>query len=486
MNAVHLHIFWQTYWQLCQWHGNLGAIFQIAHRNRCTPITLARNTPVPQTVIHLLFALAFVDQHIGNSGESAIKIEAIKLTGVDQNTLLGKGGLAQIAIFITRRLDDLFDRQTINFGEFIITLIVSWHRHNRTGTKIHQHKVGGPNRDVFAGNGVGCLQAGINTFLFHCGHISLVGGVGFALFNKGCQRWVVCRRCFAQWMFGRNGHIGNAHQGIGASGVHSQIFAGTVDLEGHLHTFGAANPVALHGFNLLRPFIQLVQVFQQFVSIGGNFDKPLGQLFALNWGIAAPASAIFHLLIGEHGLVVRAPVHCTHLFVDETFFVQFGEKPLLPLVIFGRTGGHFPVPVVTEAQLLELCLHVIDIFVSPLGRGCFVLDRCVFGRQTKSVPTHRLHNIFTLHAMVAGDYIANGVVTHMPHMQLAAGVGEHGEAVELLFSLLLGDCKTVVLFPVFLGLFLNFMRMIMLFHHCFGCLGAQRMRGPEWVASRTG
>ena len=39
-----------------------------------------------------------------------------------------------------------------------------------------------------------------------------------------------------------------------------------------------------------------------------------------------------------------------------------------------------------------------------------------------------------MHTLITGDHIANGVVANMPHMELSAGVGEHGEAIVFLFG----------------------------------------------------
>ncbi len=57
-------------------------------------------------------------------------------------------------------------------------------------------------------------------------------------------------------MLGGKSHVGNAHNGIGAGGVNLKTFVfsdGLDQVETHFYAAAFANPVALHGFNLLGP-----------------------------------------------------------------------------------------------------------------------------------------------------------------------------------------------------------------------------------------
>ena len=111
--------------------------------------------------------------------------------------------------------------------------------------------------------------------------------------------------------------------------------------------------------------------------------------------------------------------------------MQSRKKPLLPSIIFGRAGGEFSVPVVSEAQSLKLPAHFCNIAFCPISRRHFFLYRGIFCRESKGVPSHGLQDILPHHALIACDHICNGVIAHMPHVKLAAGVGEHCEAIEL-------------------------------------------------------
>lgn len=65
--------------------------------------------------------------------------------------------------------------------------------------------------------------------------------------------------------------------------------------------------------------VQLIQIAQQLVCVSGDFDKPLWDLFTLNFGVATPAAAVDHLFVGENGLIVRAPVNGRSLLVHRAF-----------------------------------------------------------------------------------------------------------------------------------------------------------------------
>ena len=62
-------------------------------------------------------------------------------------------------------------------------------------------------------------------------------------------------------MLGGNCQVGGAHQGVRTGGVYAE--RGTVGQgEIEVDPFGATDPVTLHGADLLRPLIQLVQIVQ--------------------------------------------------------------------------------------------------------------------------------------------------------------------------------------------------------------------------------
>ncbi len=326
----------------------------------------------------------------GNRVKSLAKILACEFTGIDQPALFGKGGLVEVYHLARSRRDDLFDRQAVFPGEFIIALIVRRHRHHRAGAVTHQYEVGGPHRHLFAGDRMDGHQAGGHALLFHRFKLGL-GGTGLlAFFDEGGKRGIVFRRRQGQRMFTGDRDIGHAHQRVGAGGEDAQRFSTAFHAKIDLHTFGTTDPVALHRAHLFWPAVEFVQIVQQLLGVGGDLHEVLRDLLALDHGVATPAAAIDHLLVGEYGLIVRAPVHGGGLFVDQSLLKQLREQPLFPLVIIGGTGRQLAAPVVTKAQALELTTHVVDILFGPLGGRDAVFDRGIFSRQTKGIPAHRL------------------------------------------------------------------------------------------------
>ena len=164
------------------------------------------------------------------------------------------------------------------------------------------------------------------------------------------------------------------------------------------------------------PVVQIIQIVQQLISVSGDFNKPLRDLFTLYFSITAPAAAIDNLFVRENGLVIRAPVNGRGLLVHQAFFVQLSEEFLFPAVVFRGTGCQLAAPVIAKAQHFELVFHVRDVVVRPRCRRRIVFDRRAFRRQTERIPTDGLQNVFAQHALVARNHITDGVVTHVAHV----------------------------------------------------------------------
>jgi len=123
-------------------------------------------------------------------------------------------------------------------------------------------------------------------------------------------------------------------------------------IKGHIDAAAFANPVALHGFDLLRPVLKIIQIVEQLLGIVGNADKPLGNLFALYRAVTAPATAIDNLLIGQYSGIIGAPVNRAGFFGDQARFVRLGKKLLFPFVVAWLSGGQLSGPVNAKAQRL--------------------------------------------------------------------------------------------------------------------------------------
>ena len=72
-----------------------------------------------------------------------------------------------------------------------------------------------------------------------------------------------------------------------------------------------------------------------------------------------------------------------------------------------------------------------DVAVGDLARVAALADRRVLGRQAEGVVAHRAQYPVAVTPAEVGDDIAQRVVLHVPHVELARGVREHLEHVRL-------------------------------------------------------
>ncbi len=196
----------------------------------------------------------------------------------------------------------------------------------------------------------------------------------------------------------------------------------------------------------------------KFGSIGGGFEEPLlhGALFHRG-GFMTPATAIHHLFVGEHGAALGAPVEQRFFAIGEAALIHLQKEPLVPAIVFGFAGGDFAAPIESETEARELHLHVGDVGKSPLARLAIVLDGGVFRGQTKGVPAHGMQHVVAAHPHVAGERVANGVVAHVSHVQLAAGIRQHFEHVILRPFRRVGYVERRVLGPAFVPAWARFL-----------------------------
>ena len=117
---------------------------------------------------------------------------------------------------------------------------------------------------------------------------------------------------------------------------------GYVELD--VDALAAADPVGLHDVDLLWP-VDLGLV-QQLVRVLRDAEQPLVQLAANDLGVAALTAAVHDLLVGQHGVVGRAPVGGREVAVGQTGLQELQEYPLVPPVVLGHARYELAVPVV--------------------------------------------------------------------------------------------------------------------------------------------
>ena len=247
-------------------------------------------------------------------------------------------------------------------------------------------------------------------------------------------------------------------------------------VKAHARALRLANPVALLNQHALRPAAcQFADTFKQRVGILGDAQEPLLDFFGFHRrGVVLPAKTVDYLLVRQHRLALRAPVHAAAPPVGQSFFKHPQKEPLVPAVIFRFAGGNFAVPVVAEAETLAHRLHLRDVRVGPFTRRRAALDCGVLSGQSESIPPNGMQHVESTHALVTRYRIADGVVAHVAHVQCPGGIRQHFEKVIL-------GAGTVVIFSVERVLFLPYFLPLR-----FYCLGIVLCHSFAPASSRAG
>ena len=473
------------------------------------PVALAADAPVAQAEGGLLLAQALGCQQFGDLVDGGFLAQAVQkleaCAGVDAHAFLlvavpvGPGGGREGLAFHRHHLLDL---QVVLQCKRKVALVVCWHAHHGAVAVAHEHVVADPDLDLRAGERVGDEQAGGHALLFLRGEFGLGGATGLALVDEGSQRGVAQGGVVSQRVLGGHGAEGHAHDGVGARGEHvhlavtDQRAVSAFDRvrERKAHALALADPVLLHQAHLVGPAIQRglgvaqLHVVEQLVGVRRDVEVVARDLALFDRGAGAPALAVDHLLVGQHGLVHRVPVDDLGLAVGDALFQHLQEQPLVPLVVGRVAGGDLAAPVDGQPHRLHLLLHVGDVFVRPLRRRHTVFQRRVLGRQAEGVPAHGHQHVVTVHAQVAREHVVDGVVAHMAHVQLAAGVGQHGAGVELLLAAVFGDAVGVDGVPVGVRGALDVLVGVFVLHETGGRAkpafgwGQRRLQRPDFRA----
>ncbi len=191
-------------------------------------------------------------------------------------------------------------------------------------------------------------------------------------------------------MLRRQHHVGHAEYGVDTGGEDADLLGAIGDLKVELDAFAAADPVRLHDTHALGPLGELGEVVEESVSVVSDLEEPLLAQLLADGTSAAPALAAGGLLVGEDELALGAPVDWRAGAIGEAAREELQEEPLVPAVIAGIAGDHFPVPVVAIPKLPELAPHAVDAGVCPFGRMSVPLHRGGLGRLAEGVEAHRV------------------------------------------------------------------------------------------------
>jgi hypothetical protein len=268
-----------------------------------------------------------------------------------------------------------------------------------------------------------------------------------------------------QRVLGRQYKEGRAEERVRPGGEDRQVDVELFDPEDHLGALRAPDPVPLHRQDALGPRFEQLHLLEQPVGVGSDTEEPLLEPTGLHEVSAPLAAPVDHLLVGEHGLVVRAPVDRRLLAVGEPRLEELEEEPLRPAVVLGLVRRQHALPVDRPAHSLHLPPDRGDVALRHFARVAPLRDGSVLGGKPESIETHRPHDHVPVPPPEMGDDLAQHVVAHMAHVQLAGGIGEHLEDVGLVPQIGLagiGHVEGIRVPPDALPLLLDRLRVVLL------------------------
>ena len=191
-----------------------------------------------------------------------------------------------------------------------------------------------------------------------------------ALLDEFGQRRILRRRGRGQRMIRRQRHEFGAEQSVRPRGENFELALAVrrgflIEREADQQAFRTADPVLLHQPHFFRPAVERIERIEQLLRVFGDLEHPLAHLALLDQRARAPAAAVDHLLVGEHGLIDRIPVHLAVLALDQTGAQEIEEHLLLVLVIGRIAGRDLAAPIERQPHRLELLLHRRDVVVGP-------------------------------------------------------------------------------------------------------------------------
>ena len=137
------------------------SIFKMKNRNRFTPVTLTREEPIAQLVLHLSLSQSLRTDPLDHSLLCIFKLQAVERHFVICRAYRNPVCLVDVCFFADITTGNNFhDRQIEFLRKLVVAFIVAWHRHNRARAVSHQHIIGNPNRDLMLCCRVDCEPAG--------------------------------------------------------------------------------------------------------------------------------------------------------------------------------------------------------------------------------------------------------------------------------------------------------------------------------------
>ena len=467
-----LGVLGQKHGQVRFGHGLHAALFAINHWDGRAPVALTGNQPVAQAIGDRAVTPAS-PFHVPGDGLHAFFVGHALVGARVGHEPVADESLAEFAAVPGYGRDHGANGQPVLTSEVIVAVVVSGNAHHRAGAVGGQHVVGHVNRYFFIVQAVASVGADEHAGLVAVGGkpINFRGGPGLVNIGFNLRPAAFRGELGHQGMLRRQHEESYAEYGVDARGEGADLpFLDVVvrDVEPDVHALAASDPVPLHREDLVRPFLQSVEV-QQFVGVVGDAEEPLLEIAAGDGCFAPLAFAVEHLFVGEYRLARWAPHHGRFLAVGEAALVQLDEEPLVPAIVLGQAADHFAVPVVDRADGTQLPAHVLHV-----GHGPFVgMDAPgyggVFGRQTEGVESDGVQHVVALHPAEPGVSVRRRHGVPVADVQITRRVRVHGHFEPFGARIVVLDMVDPVPFPPLLPLAVNLNRVEAELNLTLGC-----------------
>lgn len=198
------------------------------------------------------------------------------------------------------------------FGKVEVPLVMRRYRHDRAGPVIVQDEVCDVDGHPEPCQGIDAVSAGEHPLLLveirSAGEGVNLQGTGHEIaylpLLAGARR-----QSLDEGMLRSKAHERRSMESVWPGREHLDILRCTLDLEADQCAGAPADPVFLHVEHPLGPAVlQLFDIIQELLGIGGDPEEPLVVLLEKDLGSAPPALPLHDLLVGEHGLALVAPV----------------------------------------------------------------------------------------------------------------------------------------------------------------------------------
>ena len=310
----------------------IGHSVLVIDRERLTPVTLAAEDGIAQTVVHRTITHPHLLDLLNHRLASLFDRHAGDKSGIDTDTGFAVHGFLPrigIADLIHSGSNHLTDRKVEVTCKGKVAAVVRGHSHDGTGTVIRQHVIAHPDGDALFGDRVDgeCSCEHTAHLLDLC--LTLALGAVFRPRDVSFHLGLLLRRgnLVNHLMLRTDHHERHTENGIGAGGENfeSCLTLNAFNIAAHVYflpiqltflgerepdsgTFTAADPVTLDFFQRICP-INLIQTLQQSFCVRGDTQDPLSHQLAFHRETAAHRESVHNFIVGEHGAKFRTPVH---------------------------------------------------------------------------------------------------------------------------------------------------------------------------------